>query len=99
MSMEKVAIPSEMIAVFERIWKAQGREGTFTEFVEQRAAASEEVRIKHNVDDYNRQRGNLDEEDGYDCKICKNKGDIWQAVKYYDSWKETAIRCDCAALD
>lgn len=86
---------NEMMNVFERIWAAQGRSGTFSDFVAQHAAASDEERIKRNVADYNKQRGNLNENDGYDCKKCLNKGDMWQAVNYNGTWKETAIQCDC----
>lgn len=84
-----------MMQVFERIWKAQGKEGTFAEFIEQHAAATDEQRVRRLVDDYNKKPGDLNEIDGYDCKICHNKGDIWTAVQYRDTWKETAQRCSC----
>jgi len=37
---------------------------------------SEEEFEKFKADDYNRKPGNLHEEDGYNCPICRNKGDI-----------------------
>ena len=86
---------NEMLNVFERIWAAQGRSGTFADFVAQHAAASEEERIRRNVKDYNNKRGELNEIDGYDCKKCLNKGDIWEAVNCHGTWKEIAYRCDC----
>ena len=86
---------NEILNVFERIWAAQGRSGTFADFVAQHAAASEEDRIRRNVKDYNNKRGELNEIDGYDCKKCLNKGDIWEAVNCHGTWKEIAYRCDC----
>ena len=86
---------NEMLNVFERIWAMQGRTGTFADFVAQHAATSEEERIRRNVKDYNNKRGELNEIDGYDCKKCLNKGDIWEAVNCHGTWKEIAYRCDC----
>lgn len=81
--------------VLERIWSAQGREGTFAEFMEKRARMTEEERINERVNTANASEGNLHEEDGYNCKKCKNKGLIWYAAKTPRGWDEFATRCDC----
>lgn len=85
----------KLMQVFERIWKAQGREGTFEEFIAANAAETEEERVKRNVADMNAQPGHLNDTDGYDCKKCLNRGDIWIATKYMGRWQESVRRCEC----
>ena len=50
------------------------------------------------ADDYNASAGNLNESDGYDCPICKNKGDIAR-VEIIDNWPTKIYReCKCMAM-
>lgn len=48
------------------------------------------------VDDWNKTPGNRNEEDGYDCKICKNKGTIAKLVDLGDgSYTHCFGDCQC----
>lgn len=50
---------------------------------------------KFKADDYNKTQGSLD--DGYDCPICLNKGDIWRAVQDARGWW-THVSADCKCM-
>lgn len=91
--MEKIT--DGLMDVFERIWAMQGREGTFEEFLQKRVNMSEEEKVKQSVADHNAREGNLHEIDGYNCKKCLNKGEIWWAVQHNGHWMEQFRRCDC----
>jgi len=48
------------------------------------------------ADDYNKMAGTLHERDGYDCPICKNKGDIMTVEVEDDGWPYMRMRaCKC----
>lgn len=50
------------------------------------------------ADDYNAEAGNLNEQDGYDCPICKNKGDLMR-VEVIGGWPRPKFReCKCMAM-
>ena len=50
------------------------------------------------ADDYNASTGDLNELDGYDCPICKNKGSIMM-VEVLDNWPRPRMRdCKCMAM-
>lgn len=50
------------------------------------------------ADDYNAEAGHLNEQDGYDCPICKNKGTI-MSVEVKDNWPRPRMRdCKCMAM-
>ena len=52
---------------------------------------------KFKADDYNKQPGTLD--DGYDCPVCLNKGDIWRAGQdYRGTWTHFSADCKCMAI-
>lgn len=56
----------------------------------------EETKVRMSCDDYNNRVGNLNEIDGYDCPVCKNRGMI--SVPKQDSaghWAEWHTMCDC----
>jgi DNA replication protein DnaC len=51
------------------------------------------------VDGLNNTVGNRNEEDGYDCPICKNKGTIYKVVDYGDGYfSHCACDCKCAEI-
>lgn len=53
---------------------------------------------KSKADSYNAEAGHLNEEDGYDCAICKNKGNIMM-VEVVDDWPRPRMReCKCMAM-
>lgn len=79
----------------EQLWKAQGRDGTFAEFMEQRMNMSEEDKVREQVAMENCKPGNLNERDGYDCKKCLNRGQIWEAWFDGKHWKESFVTCSC----
>lgn len=50
------------------------------------------------VCDYNSSAGDLNEKDGYDCPICRNKGDI-AILEVIDGWPHQIFReCKCMAM-
>lgn len=50
------------------------------------------------AEDYNASTGNLNELDGYDCPLCKNKGDMMR-VEFRDGWpRPRVIDCKCRAM-
>lgn len=52
-------------------------------------------RIQARVDSYNASEGTRNQEDGYDCPICKNKGFISVAVGRNGIYNETLQFCKC----
>lgn len=49
-----------------------------------------------NVDDYNKRVGDKDKLDGYDCPICKNRGDIAKLFEYpAGCWSMQFTPCQC----
>ncbi len=59
---------------------------------------SAEDYTKRCVDRYNRQQGNLNAADGYDCKECLNRGDFAEAVRRGDGWFEVYHECRCMKI-
>ena len=47
------------------------------------------------VDDWNKTPGNRNEEDGYDCKICKNKGTIAKLLESNGTYSHCFADCQC----
>lgn len=78
-----------------RVWQAQGREGTFADFRRSRESMSEEDKIRERVEIENRKEGNLNAIDGYNCKKCLNRGDIWYAWHDGTHWREGMRKCSC----
>lgn len=50
------------------------------------------------VDDWNKTPGNRHEEDGYDCKICKNKGTIAKLVETDGRYSHCFADCQCVDI-
>lgn len=50
------------------------------------------------VDDWNKTPGNRHEEDGYDCKICKNKGTIAKLVETGGRYSHCFADCQCVDI-
>ena len=56
-------------------------------------------REQFKVDCYNKSQGNRNEEDGYDCPICKNKGHVFKLVDEEDgSFRQVFADCKCAEV-
>ena len=47
------------------------------------------------VDDWNKTPGNRNEEDGYDCKICKNKGTVAKLIEVNGHYSHCFTDCQC----
>lgn len=93
---EKIqAMNEQMMGVFERIWAAQGRVGTFAEFVEQRIKIPESERVRQICDTENAKPGTLNENDGYDCQKCLNRGEVWEPRNNGRDWYPAFVKCDC----
>lgn len=63
-------IPMSMLDIVNGIYKRAGKEFVHDE------NASIEKHMQQVVDWYNQSKGNLNEIDGYNCEVCKNKGFI-----------------------
>lgn len=62
-------------------------------------ARTPEEREQRRCESYNREEGKLHEADGYDCKICRNKGDIWVADKDdRGQWSHFSRTCKCVEI-
>lgn len=54
---------------------------------------------KFRVDGFNESEGNLHEEDGHQCKICRNKGLIMRAVQQDNGiWSSVSRECKCMSV-
>ena len=75
-------------ALFQRI----GSETTFNAYFEMTPKEREQFK----VDSFNNSEGNRNEEDGYDCKVCKNHAIIAKLVENPDgSYSHTFVPCRC----
>ncbi len=55
--------------------------------------------VLENVERYNQTTGHLNEEDGYDCPLCKNRGFIAKAITEEDgSLHEVSAYCKCMQI-
>ena len=79
----------------ERLWNAQGREGTFAEFRKKRENMTEEEKVRERVEIENRKEGNLHTLDGFSCKKCLNRGESWFAWFDGKNWREGLEKCSC----
>lgn len=84
-----------LMPALERVWKAQGRAGTFAEFVEQHMNMSEEERVRQKVDDWNRTPGTPFGDYGFTCDKCLNRGDISYAYHDGRHWVQGFYMCEC----
>ena len=51
------------------------------------------------VDGLNAMVGNRNEEDGYECKLCRNRGYVFKVVEYADgSYSHVCADCKCAEI-
>lgn len=79
----------------KRIWEASERECSFEEFLQKRLSMTEEEKIRWYVEIENRKAGNFHESDGFDCKKCLNRGEIWHASFNGKYWQQTRSPCSC----
>lgn len=60
---------------------------------------SQKDRTQMLVDSYNNSVGNLNEKDGYNCPVCKNKGEIAVLFEYPAGiWRDKFQPCKCATV-
>lgn len=50
------------------------------------------------ADGLNATEGNRHEEDGYDCRLCKNKGYIVKVAEYHNGWQLVQAPCKCVEI-
>lgn len=91
---EMQRIDAKLMSVIERIWAAQGRSGTFADFVESTTLHEEEC-VRRHCDAENAKQGTLNENDGYNCPKCLNRGEIWEPRYNGRNWYEAFVQCDC----
>lgn len=61
--------------------------------------ATEKEREQFRVDTYNAEEGNRNEEDGYDCRLCKNKGDTAELREYPAGiYTRALVVCKCEEI-
>lgn len=78
----------KMQAIFQRI----GSETTFNTYFNMTPKEREQFK----VDSFNNSAGSRNEEDGYDCKLCKNHAIIAKLVENPDgSYSHTFVPCRC----
>ena len=58
-------------------------------------AMTPKERLQRRIDDYNADTGTRDQEDGYDCPVCKNKGFISAMVEQGPAFYEVFRPCQC----
>jgi DNA replication protein DnaC len=58
----------------------------------------EKAFVQFKADCENKKEGNLNEVDGYECPICKNKGIIYKIEEYRGSYKEVVGDCKCKPI-
>ena len=56
---------------------------------------SAEEFTKQRCESWNKIKGNLHEADGYDCKLCDNRGGHYEAVEQGGYWYEVLKQCKC----
>lgn len=57
---------------------------------------TQEAREKRNAENFNASPGNLNEEDGYECNVCLNKGLIMKAYQVSENyWSTSCSNCAC----
>lgn len=54
--------------------------------------------VQLKVDCENKKPGNLNELDGYDCHICKNRGFMFKVGEYRGNYKEVVMDCKCRPI-
>lgn len=60
---------------------------------------SDEEWEKFRVDSFNESEGNLHEEDGHNCNVCRNKGLIMRAVQQDNGiWNSVSRECKCMSV-
>ncbi len=75
----------------EHLQSIQSRLGLETTF----ESMTPKDRTQFLVDDWNKTPGNRNEQDGYDCKICKNKGTLAKLAEYNGHCSMCFADCDC----
>lgn len=50
------------------------------------------------ADGINKTEGNRHEEDGYDCRLCRNKGYTIEIRPYYNGWQQVQVPCKCVEV-
>lgn len=64
----------------------------------QSSDVDEKAFVQFKIDCENKKEGNLNEIDGYECPICKNKGIIYRVEEYRGSYKEVVGDCQCKPI-
>ncbi len=75
----------------EQLQSIQKRMGLDTTF----ESMTQKDRTQYLVDDWNKTPGDRDKEDGYDCKICKNKGTIAKLAEDNGYYSMCFAACSC----
>ena len=58
----------------------------------------EKAFVQFKIDCENKKAGNLNEVDGYDCPICKNKGVIYKVEEYRGNYNQVVGDCKCKPI-
>ena len=58
----------------------------------------EKAFVQFKVDCDNKQPGDLNKLDGYDCPICKNRGIIYKVDEYLGSYRQIVADCKCKPI-
>lgn len=66
-----------------------------SDFTELTSSMTEQERMELNAKGFNEAAGVLNEQDGYNCGKCRNKGMIMRAVERNGQWSTVARDCKC----
>lgn len=81
------------------IWQNHCTTGeTWEEYRAKHIGASQKEKAQRLVDAENEVEGHLNELDGYDCPICKNKGMVFVLGEYMGNYRDEAEYCLCQPI-
>lgn len=82
-------------SVLKRILGEKGIEIDDRDKTDEELLEESRVRCEKQCKEYNEKSGSLDEVDGYDCPICKNKGHTVVPELYLNRYSQTQVDCKC----
>ncbi len=91
-------IGEAMQKILERRWIAEGKKGTFQDFVKERAGMTEKERVEKLAEMANGKRGDLDLVDGYNCPKCLNRGYSIIATEHNGQYSQACVPCSCSKV-
>ena len=92
------SIGEAMQKILERRWIAEGKKGTFQDFVRERVGMTEKERVEKLSEMANNKRGDLDLVDGYNCPKCLNRGYSIIVTERNGQYSQACVPCSCSKV-